>query len=624
MVSDTADHPNDAKLLAAYVADGDQAAFGQLIARHHAAVARHALRLTGNHAGAEDVTQATFSVLARRPAAALRTARRRGDVFPWLGKTCRFTASNWRRSRHRRQKHEARAAVPHVMADLSRPTELAEMVAVAMGDLRRRDRRLVELRHLDELSWAEVAERLSTTPDAARMACEGALAKLRAALARRSITVMPAVLVSTLAYLAKPTKAAAPSATAFSLATGVITMMKLKTAGVVAGFLLLTSSVALIPALAQDAGNASTGAASQPATQATTSPNVQLASVSLDDVIRVPLEGPFELQITNVLRFRDDGSGKTGLLIGQWTPSGHGEDGPTSFYPFDRYSVAMSYRIVRKQDAGELLDVFPSGVYATSEQSIGAYNSGQLWLASPPDHFEEDDSPLWVQDVIRVSSGENNVVDLKIYFNKGNWERVLSCDYGSMATTGSLKYGDLDSRLILMTPKQDEDRLSTQAVVSVSFPPIALPTRVVGELFDGSVVLPQRVQLFQSKEGTQALASFAERGNEIKTVHFEVASNIHKATVKVPTAPGVDLTDSPVSIEKLTDADIVIWPNFKTEKASVVLSLDGSDDRFERFRRQAKDATEFLEKVHAWRRDDGQRLPGRDELSEPGDAVDGR
>ncbi|MEL7237573.1 MAG: sigma-70 family RNA polymerase sigma factor, partial [Planctomycetota bacterium] len=218
--------PSDAVLLGEYLQTNSDTAFARLVARHSDAIHRLAVRHTGNHAAAEDVTQATFLVLARRAKSA-RRASRRGDVLPWLAKVCKYVAANWRRSESRRRKHEGQA-VPSDPTDLTRPIELAEMVTVALRDLRRRDRRLVELRHLDGLPWTEVADRVRTTPDAARKATGVALDKLRNALSRRGITVAPSALLSTLAYLATPTKAAAPTAAAFTLATGAITMMKLK------------------------------------------------------------------------------------------------------------------------------------------------------------------------------------------------------------------------------------------------------------------------------------------------------------------------------------------------------------------------------------------------------------
>ena len=61
-----ADAGDDA-LLRAFVRTRDDVAFGRLVARHAAAVRRTALLETGNAAAAEDVAQATFIVLARRP-----------------------------------------------------------------------------------------------------------------------------------------------------------------------------------------------------------------------------------------------------------------------------------------------------------------------------------------------------------------------------------------------------------------------------------------------------------------------------------------------------------------------------------------------------------------------------
>ena len=169
---------SDADLLRTFGRTRDDLAFGRLVARHAEAVRAVALRATGNAHAAEDVAQATFLVLSGRVGPAMRSAKRRGSVRPWLAKTCRYCAANWRRAEARRRKRERAAAVPE-QVDPSRPGELSEAVAAAMSRLGGRDRKLIELHHLDEQPWPRVAAELNLSPDAAKRAGARAMERLR-------------------------------------------------------------------------------------------------------------------------------------------------------------------------------------------------------------------------------------------------------------------------------------------------------------------------------------------------------------------------------------------------------------------------------------------------------------
>lgn len=70
---------SDAQLLARFVADADQAAFGELVRRHGAMVLRVCQRVVGHTQDAEDAFQATFVVLVRK-AATLQA----GELGGWL------------------------------------------------------------------------------------------------------------------------------------------------------------------------------------------------------------------------------------------------------------------------------------------------------------------------------------------------------------------------------------------------------------------------------------------------------------------------------------------------------------------------------------------------------------
>ena len=244
--------PTDVALLRAYVRSRDDAAFGRLAARHGRALRQLAWRHVRDDHAAEEVAQAALIVLARRPKAALRSAKRRGDsVRPWLAKVAGYAASEHRRSEGRRRRREHVAARPEAVHDTPGAAELGEVVTAALASLPRRQRRLLTLRHIENRPWSEVAARLHTTPDAARKAASRAMAELRLALEQRGVTAAPAVVA---AGLAVPVLSPSTSSAAPVLAAKVITMLKIQTTAVAttAAAVLVTAGLLTSTVVADD------------------------------------------------------------------------------------------------------------------------------------------------------------------------------------------------------------------------------------------------------------------------------------------------------------------------------------------------------------------------------------
>ncbi len=217
---------DDADLLRQYARDRDDVAFARVVARHTRAVRHIAYRHTHDNHAADDVTQAAFIVLARRPRAAMRSARRRRTALPWLAKVCRYAAGNWRRSERRRSRREQVVARADVYPDPTAGHDLADAIRSALACLPRRDRRLVELRHVSQMSWDQVAREAGTSPDAARKATSRALVRLREVLDQRGVVTGTAAVVAALARSAAALPV--PPATAASLASSVLLTMKIK------------------------------------------------------------------------------------------------------------------------------------------------------------------------------------------------------------------------------------------------------------------------------------------------------------------------------------------------------------------------------------------------------------
>ena len=265
----------DAALLRRFARDGDEASFAAVVRRHSGLVRGCAGRRVDDASLADDVAQAAFIVLARRPRQAARAAAACGTAGPWLLRAVSYAASNALKSRRRRDHHERRAGAmkdpidaggdpSHVLAW----REIRPVIDDCLLRLSRQDRAAVSLRHLEGRGIAEVADVLSITPDAAKQRVSRATRRLRDLLERRGVTVPAATLAAVLAARAavpafKPDAAALLTATAGAgphlIANGALTLMtlaKLKVAaGLCAGGLAVT---AVVVAVAQPGGGGTT------------------------------------------------------------------------------------------------------------------------------------------------------------------------------------------------------------------------------------------------------------------------------------------------------------------------------------------------------------------------------
>ena len=109
-----ADRRADGELIAAFLHDGDEAAFAELLRRHGPLVWSACRRLLPDPADAEDAFQTAFLVLVRQA----RRLTAEAAVGPWLYRVAVWTARNARRRNARTLAR--RSVLPDAVADPSR------------------------------------------------------------------------------------------------------------------------------------------------------------------------------------------------------------------------------------------------------------------------------------------------------------------------------------------------------------------------------------------------------------------------------------------------------------------------------------------------------------------------
>jgi RNA polymerase sigma-70 factor (ECF subfamily) len=162
---------------------GDPAAFGQIFDDHAEAVYRHAVRVTGDWAEAEDVVSLTF-LEAWRLRGKLRPDG--GSPLPWLLGIATNVLRNTRRAARRHQramsKVPPREAVPDFVDDLvGRMADAGRLAAarVALERLRPAERDVLTLCVWAGLDHAEVAEALGIPVGTVRSRLSRARGRLR-------------------------------------------------------------------------------------------------------------------------------------------------------------------------------------------------------------------------------------------------------------------------------------------------------------------------------------------------------------------------------------------------------------------------------------------------------------
>src|SRR5262245_17837383 len=160
------DERTDGELVRAFLTHNDQAAFETVVRRHGSMVLNLCRRRLANLQDAEDAFQATFLLLARRPA----SIRKRESLAGWLHGVAYRMAAHIRRAAARRRTYEQQAGPPRPAAP-ALSTEWQEIQAVLdeeIGRLPESYREPFVLCCLEHKSGAEAADRLGKTEGAVR------------------------------------------------------------------------------------------------------------------------------------------------------------------------------------------------------------------------------------------------------------------------------------------------------------------------------------------------------------------------------------------------------------------------------------------------------------------------
>lgn len=179
---------DDEALVSAFLV-GDDEAFGELVRRNEPLVLAIARRYARSPEDARDLAQRTFLrafVAARR--ALGRDPQRAVPFRRWLVRVAVNLAKNHLRNERRfaRARYEqlGPAEVPPVGADELLRAERARRLRVMVLQLPRRQREVLTLRVDAELPFAEIAEVLGITENAAKVTFHHASRRLREVLAR--------------------------------------------------------------------------------------------------------------------------------------------------------------------------------------------------------------------------------------------------------------------------------------------------------------------------------------------------------------------------------------------------------------------------------------------------------
>jgi RNA polymerase sigma factor (sigma-70 family) len=173
-VTRTADRGRVGLLAAA--ATGDEAAFRRIIADHHDDMRRVAAYVAGDHAIADEATQAAWLIAWKK----IGSVRDEASLRPWLVSVAANEAKRVLRQQRRRTAFEGAAAGAVASGGVDPATGVAAMdLYAAMARLDPDDRALLAMRYVAGFDSSELAAATGISPSGTRSRIERALKRLR-------------------------------------------------------------------------------------------------------------------------------------------------------------------------------------------------------------------------------------------------------------------------------------------------------------------------------------------------------------------------------------------------------------------------------------------------------------
>ncbi len=184
---------HDLELLRAFGRFGDKTAFAQIVQKYAGFVYATCLRVLGNSARAEDVSQETFFRLMRRPNEVNQ------NLGAWLHRTATHVALDALRSENSRRRREI-VYTTECMHEASTWSELSPAVDQVLTEMPEEFRNLLVRHFLMGLSQAQLAEEAGQSPATISRRMKTALEELRQRLRLKGLYALPAALSALLMH----------------------------------------------------------------------------------------------------------------------------------------------------------------------------------------------------------------------------------------------------------------------------------------------------------------------------------------------------------------------------------------------------------------------------------------